>query len=44
MWNRVSQLHGYHGDIPVEIRLLKLTEKIGEVADAFLGVRGCSLN
>jgi NTP pyrophosphatase (non-canonical NTP hydrolase) len=24
----------------VEIRLLKLTEEIGEVADAFLGVHG----
>jgi NTP pyrophosphatase (non-canonical NTP hydrolase) len=40
MWDRVGQLHAYHGDVPVEIRLLKLTEEIGEVADAFLGVRG----
>ena len=40
MWDQVGQLHEHHGDVPVEIRLLKLTEEIGEVADAFLGVRG----
>ena len=40
MWDQVGQLHGHHGDVPVEIQLLKLTEEIGEVADAFLGVHG----
>ncbi len=40
MWDQVGQLHAYHGDVPVEIRLLKLTEEVGEVADAFLGVHG----
>jgi NTP pyrophosphatase (non-canonical NTP hydrolase) len=40
MWDQVSQLHAYHGDVPVEIRLLKLTEEVGEVAEAFLGVHG----
>ena len=40
MWDHVGQLHEHHGDVPVEIRLLKLTEEIGEVADAFLGVHG----
>lgn len=40
MWDQVGQLDGHHGDVPVEIRLLKLTEEIGEVADAFLGVHG----
>ena len=40
MWDQVGQLHGHHSDVPVEIRLLKLTEEIGEVADAFLGVHG----
>lgn len=30
----------YHGDVPTEVRLLKLTEEVGEVADAFLGVHG----
>jgi len=40
MWDQVGQPHVYHGDVPVEIRLLKLTEEVGEVADAFLGVHG----
>lgn len=40
MWDQVGQLHNYHGDVPVEIRLLKLTEEVGEVAEAFLGVHG----
>jgi NTP pyrophosphatase (non-canonical NTP hydrolase) len=40
VWDQVSKLHAYHGDVPVEIRLLKLTEEVGEVADAFLGVHG----
>jgi NTP pyrophosphatase (non-canonical NTP hydrolase) len=40
MWDQVGQLHAYHGDVPVEIRLLKLTEEVGEVADAFLGIHG----
>ena len=40
MWDQVGQLHAYHGDVPVEVRLLKLTEEVGEVAEAFLGVHG----
>lgn len=40
MWDEVGNLHAYHGDVPVEVRLLKLTEEVGEVADAFLGVHG----
>jgi NTP pyrophosphatase (non-canonical NTP hydrolase) len=40
MWDQVGQLHAHHGDVPVEIRLLKLTEEAGEVAEAFLGVHG----
>lgn len=40
MWDEVDQLCGYYGDVPVEVRLLKLTEEVGEVADAFIGMRG----
>jgi hypothetical protein len=40
MWDQVGQLHAYHGDVPVEVRLLKLTEEVGEAAEAFLGVHG----
>ena len=40
MWEQVGQLHAHHGDVRVEVRLLKLTEEVGEVADAFLGMEG----
>jgi NTP pyrophosphatase (non-canonical NTP hydrolase) len=40
VWDEIGKLHAHHGDVPVEIRLLKLTEEAGEVADAFLGVHG----
>jgi NTP pyrophosphatase (non-canonical NTP hydrolase) len=40
MWDQVGQLYAYHGDVPVEVRLLKLTEEVGEVADAFICMRG----
>ena len=33
-------MHAYHGEVPVEVRLLKLTEEVGEAAEAFLGVHG----
>jgi NTP pyrophosphatase (non-canonical NTP hydrolase) len=33
-------LHAYHGEVPVEVRLLKLTEEVGEAAEAFLGIHG----
>jgi hypothetical protein len=31
MWDRVKLLHEYHGDVPVELRILKLTEEVGEL-------------
>lgn len=40
MWDRVQRLHEHHGDVPLEIRLLKLTEEVGEAAEAFIGMRG----
>jgi NTP pyrophosphatase (non-canonical NTP hydrolase) len=40
MWDEVGQLHAYHGEVPAAIRLLKLTEEVGEAAEAFLGVHG----
>jgi NTP pyrophosphatase (non-canonical NTP hydrolase) len=40
MWDRVQRLHEYHGDVPLEVRLLKLTEEVGEAAEAFIGMRG----
>jgi hypothetical protein len=32
MWDQVSDLHAHHGNVPVEIRRLKLTEGVGEAA------------
>lgn len=40
MWEQVGQLHAHHGDVPVEIRLLKLTEEVGEAAEALIGMQG----
>lgn len=40
MWDQVGQLYAYHGNVPAEVRLLKLTEEVGEVADAFIGMHG----
>lgn len=33
MWDQVGRLYAYHGDAPAEVRLLKLTEEVGEVAE-----------
>jgi NTP pyrophosphatase (non-canonical NTP hydrolase) len=40
MWEQVGRLHSYHRDVPAEVRLLKLTEEVGEAAEAFIGMRG----
>jgi NTP pyrophosphatase (non-canonical NTP hydrolase) len=40
MWDQIRELHAVHGDVPVEICLLKLTEETGEAAEAFIGMHG----
>lgn len=40
VWDEIGKLHAHHGDVPVEIRLLKLTEEVGETAEAFMGIHG----
>jgi hypothetical protein len=40
MWDQVRKLHAYRGDVPMEVRLLKLTEEVGEAADAFWACTG----
>lgn len=40
MWEQVERLYHFHGDVPVEARLLKLTEEVGEVAEAYIGLQG----
>jgi hypothetical protein len=39
MWDEIGRLHACHGEVPVEVRLLKLTEEVGEVADAYIAGR-----
>ena len=34
MWDQISDLHACHREVPVEIRLLKLTEETGEAAES----------
>jgi hypothetical protein len=29
MWDRIQRLHEHHGDVPLEIRILKITEEVG---------------
>ena len=40
MWDQIGRLHAHHGDVSVEVRLLKLTEEVGEAAEAFIGMHG----
>ncbi len=40
MWDQVRRLHGHHRGVALEIRILKLTEEVGEVAEAFIGLKG----
>jgi len=40
MWDQIRDLHARYGDVPVEIRLLKVTEEVGEAAEAFIGMHG----
>jgi hypothetical protein len=43
MWDQIRDLHARYGDVPVEIRLLKVTEEAGEAAEAFIGMHGPEL-
>ncbi|HEV2375987.1 MAG TPA: MazG-like family protein [Streptosporangiaceae bacterium] len=40
MWDDIKRLHEFHGELPLEVRLLKLTEEVGEAAEALIGARG----
>src|ERR1019366_8846225 len=33
MWDQVGRLYAHHGDVPAEVRLLKLTEEVGEARE-----------
>jgi NTP pyrophosphatase (non-canonical NTP hydrolase) len=40
MWEGIEHLHEHHGEVPLEVRILKLTEEVGEAAEALIGIRG----
>jgi hypothetical protein len=40
MWDQIADLHACHREVSVEIRVLKLTEEVGEAAEAFIGMHG----
>jgi hypothetical protein len=40
MWDEAGRLTEYLGEVPVEAQLLKLSEEVGEVAEAYIGMRG----
>ena len=40
VWDRIQRLHEHHGEVPLEVRIPKLTEEVGEVTEAFIGMHG----
>ena len=40
MWDEAGRLSEWLGEMPVEAQLLKLSEEVGEVAEAYLGMTG----
>jgi predicted house-cleaning noncanonical NTP pyrophosphatase (MazG superfamily)/NTP pyrophosphatase (non-canonical NTP hydrolase) len=40
MWDEAGRLADWLGEVPVEAQLLKLSEEVGEVAEAYLGMTG----
>ena len=40
MWDQVDQLHHHHREVPPEVQVLKLTEEVGEAAEALIGLNG----
>jgi 8-oxo-dGTP diphosphatase len=40
MWEEIASLHAHHGEVRLEVRVLKLAEETGEAAAALIGMRG----
>lgn len=40
LWEDIARLHAHHGPIVLSNQLIKLTEEIGEVAEAYIGMQG----
>ena len=39
-WEGIGRLHAHHGEVPPEVRLLKVAEEAGEAAAAYIGMTG----
>ncbi|GAB3662974.1 MazG-like family protein [Actinocorallia lasiicapitis] len=42
MWNEIAKLHAYHGHVSVDLQMLKLSEEVGEAAEAYIGMIGAN--
>lgn len=40
MWDQISRLYAYLGDLDEQTLILKLSEEVGEVAEAYIGTYG----
>src|SRR6185437_4878729 len=40
VWDEAGRLTEWLGEVPIEAQLLKLSEEVGEVAEAYLGLTG----
>ncbi|GAA3230612.1 MazG-like family protein [Actinocorallia longicatena] len=42
MWNEIAELHAHHGHVSVDLQMLKITEEVGEAAEAYIGMIGAN--
>jgi NTP pyrophosphatase (non-canonical NTP hydrolase) len=40
MWDHITRLYGYLAELDDQTLILKLTEEVGEVAEAYIGMQG----
>jgi hypothetical protein len=40
MWDEAGRLAEWLGEVPIEAQLLKMSEEVGEAAEAYLGMTG----
>lgn len=43
MWDAIAKLHAHHAHVSVDLQMLKLTEEVGEVAEAYIGMIGANV-
>jgi NTP pyrophosphatase (non-canonical NTP hydrolase) len=42
MWDEIERLHAYHGHVSRDLQMLKLSEEVGEAAEAYIGMIGAN--